>query len=140
MSPLEARRTLRVFWWLQLTIAVLPVWFFPSGSVDLVGQHRELVSLLFFVVALFLLFLNAKPFQRFKHAVIAVGQSRDTEHEQAAWQHLMHIRLQALWYACIPAWCGALAKVLGLEMPVVLLLAVATPVLFWLYRTPRQLS
>ncbi len=139
MKPLEARRTLRVYWWLQLAIAVLPVWLFPSAIVDL-DQHRELASLLFFVVALFLLFLNAKPFQRFKHAVIAVGQSRDTEHEQAAWQHLMHIRLQALWYACVPAWSAALAKIMGLEMPVVVLLAVASPVLFWLYRTPRQLS
>ena len=139
MKPLEARRTLRVYWWLQLAIAVLPVWLFPSAIVDL-DQHRELASLLFFVVALFLLFLNAKPFQRFKHAVIAVGQSRDTEREQAAWQHLMHIRLQALWYACVPAWSAALAKIMGLEMPVVVLLAVASPVLFWLYRTPRQLS
>ncbi|MDY0249149.1 MAG: MFS transporter [Pseudomonas sp.] len=139
MSPLDARRTLRVLWWLQLAVALLPVWMFPSAIFDL-GQHTELASLLFFIVALFLLFLNSKPFQRFKHAVIAVSASRATEHEQAAWQDLMHIRLQALWYACIPAWAATLAKILGLDMPVVALLAVATPVLFLLYRTPRQLS
>ena len=112
---------------------------FPAASFNL-GLQVEFVSLLFFVVALCLLFLNAKPFQRFKHAVIAVGAARDSEAEPAAWQDLMHIRLQALWYACIPAWSAALAKVLGLEMPVVVLLALASPVLFWLYRTPRQLS
>lgn len=139
MNPHEARRTLRVLWWLQLAVAVLPVWLFPAASFNL-GLQVEFVSLLFFVVALSLLFLNAKPFQRFKHAVIAVGAARDSEAEPAAWQDLMHIRLQALWYACIPAWSAALAKVLGLEMPVVVLLALASPVLFWLYRTPRQLS
>lgn len=138
MSPLDARRTLRVLWWLQLAVALLPVWLLPTAIFDL-EQHTGLASLLFFVCALFLLFLNAKPFQRFKHAVIAVGQSRDTENEHAAWQDLMHIRLQALWYACIPAWSATLAKTLGLEMPVVALLALATPMLFWLYRTPRQL-
>ncbi len=139
MSPLDARRTLRVLWWLQLAVALLPVWLFPSAIFDL-GSHVELASLLFFVVSLFLLFLNTKPFQRFKHAVIAVGKARNTEREDAVWQDLMHIRLQALWYACIPAWSATLAKALGLEMPVVALLAIATPVLFWLYRTPRQLS
>ena len=139
MSPLEARRTLRVLWWLQLAVAVLPVWLFPSARFNL-GMHTELVSLLFFVLALCLLFLNAKPFQRFKQAVIAIGAARETEAEAAAWQRLMHIRLQALWYGCIPAWSAALAKVLGLEMPVVMLLTLASPVLFWLYRTPRQLS
>ena len=101
MSPLEARRTLRVLWWLQLAVAVLPVWLFPSARFNL-GMHTELVSLLFFVLALCLLFLNAKPFQRFKQAVIAIGAARETEAEAAAWQCLMHIRLQALWYGCIP--------------------------------------
>ena len=139
MKPFEARHTLRMLWWLQLAVALLPVWLFPARAFSL-GQHVEQVSMLFFAVALFLLFLNNKPFQRFKHAVIAVGQVRNTEQESNAWQHLMHTRLQALWYACIPAWAAALAKTLGLEMPVVVLLALATPVLFWLYRTPKQLS
>lgn len=139
MIPSEARRILRMLWWLQLAVALLPVWLFPSELYNL-GQHTELVSVIFFAVVLSSLFLNHRPFQRFKHAVIAVGDERHTKHEPAAWQHLMHIRLQALWYACIPAWSATLAKILGLEMPVVVLLAVATPVLFWLYRTPQQLS
>lgn len=139
MRPVEARRTLRMLWWLQLAVALLPAWLFPSAIYNL-AERTELVSILFFAAALSLLFLNNRPFQRFKHAVIAVGKARDTEQEQDAWQHLMHVRLQALWYACIPAWAAALAKLIGLEMPVVILLAVATPVLFWLYRTPKQLS
>ncbi|MCK9535727.1 MAG: MFS transporter [Pseudomonas sp.] len=139
MRPVEARRTLRMLWWLQLAVAMLPVWLFPSAIYDL-GAQIERVSVLFFVVALTLLFLNNRPFQRFKHAVIALGKVRDTEQEAAAWQHLMHCRLQALWYACLPAWAAALAKLLDLEVPVIVLLAVATPVLFWLYRTPRQLA
>ena len=139
MIPVEARRTLRMLWWLQLAVALLPVWLFPAAVYDL-GSRTELVSILFFIVALSLLFLNHRPFQRFKHAVITVGNLRNTKQEPAAWQRLMHIRLQALWYACIPAWSATIAKVLGLEMPVVMLLAVATPVLFWLYRTPQQLS
>jgi len=139
VRPVEARRTLRMLWWLQLAVAMLPVWLFPSAIYDL-GAQIERVSVLFFVVALTLLFLNNRPFQRFKHAVIALGKVRDTEQEAAAWQHLMHCRLQALWYACLPAWAAALAKLLDLEMPVIVLLAVATPVLFWLYRTPRQLA
>jgi len=128
-----------MLWWLQLAVAMLPVWLFPSAIYDL-GAQIERVSVLFFVVALTLLFLNNRPFQRFKHAVIALGKVRDTEQEAAAWQYLMHCRLQALWYACLPAWAAALAKLLDLEMPVIVLLAVATPVLFWLYRTPRQLA
>lgn len=139
MSPSDARRTLRVLWWLQLTVALLPVWLFPVRSFAF-EQDIELLSLSFFAVSLSLLFLNNKPFQRFKHAVITLGKVRNTEQESAAWQSLMHTRLQALWYACTPAWAAALAKVIGLEMPVVVLLALATPVLFWLYRTPRQLS
>lgn len=139
MRPYEARRILRVFWWLQLTVAMLPVWMFPSAIIQF-EQQREKVSLLFFIAALLLLFLNAKPFQRFKHAVIAVGGARDSEAEPDAWQNLMHVRLQALWYACLPAWAAALAKVLGLEGPVIVLLLIASPILFWLYRTPRQLS
>lgn len=139
MSPNEARRTLAVLWWLQLAVAMLPVWLFPARSFDL-GTHRELLSLLFFVASLSLLFLNHKPFQRFKRAVITLGKVRHTEQESAAWQSLLHTRLQALWYACIPAWAAAMAKSIGLELPVVVLLGLATPVLFWLYRTPRQLS
>jgi len=139
VSPNDARRTLCVLWWLQLTVAMFPVWLFPKRSFDL-GEHTELLSLSFFAVSLSLLFLSHKPFQRFKHAVIAVGKARHTEQEPAAWQCLLHTRLHALWYACIPAWTAALAKTIGLELPVVVLLALATPVLFWLYRTPRQLS
>lgn len=139
MKPQEVRRTLRMLWWLQLSVAVLPVCLVPAGLFS-VGQYTERVSLLFFVLALSLLFLNAKPFQRFKHAVIMVGQVRETAQEADAWQRLMHVRLRALWYACIPAWSALFAKVLGLDMPVVVLLTLATPVLFWLYRTPKQLS
>ncbi len=138
MSPNDARRTLRVLWWLQLIVALFPVWLFPSRSFDL-GEHTELFSLSFFVLSLSLLFLSHKPFQRFKHAVITLGKARHTGQESAAWQSLLYTRLHALWYACIPAWAAAVAKVIGLEMPVVILLALATPVLFWLYRTPRQL-
>ncbi|MDY0206022.1 MAG: MFS transporter [Pseudomonas sp.] len=139
MRPAEARRALRMLWWLQLAVALLPVWLFPSAIYNL-GQYSEQGSLLFFVAALFLLFLNNKPFQRFKHGVIAVGQARDTHQENDAWQHFMHLRLHALWYACIPAWAAAVAKIIGLELPVIILLAIATPILFWLYRTPKQLS
>lgn len=139
MKPQEVRRTLRMLWWLQLSVAVLPVCLVPAGLFSL-GQYTERVSLLFFVLALSLLFLNAKPFQRFKHAVLMVGQVRETAQEADAWQRLMHVRLRALWYACIPAWSALFAKVLGLDMPVVVLLTLATPVLFWLYRTPKQLS
>lgn len=139
MKPSEARRTLRMLWWLQLAVAMLPVWLLPTAVYDL-GEHTELSSLLFFAVALFLLFFNHKPFQRFKHAVIAVGAARDTYQEDGAWQNLMHLRLQALWIACLPAWAATLAKILGMESPVVILLAIATPMLFWLYRTPKQLS
>ena len=139
MKPVEARRTLRMLWWLQLAVAMLPVWLFPAAVYDL-GEQTETASIVFFVVALSLLFFNNKPFQRFKHAVIAVGVARDTPQEHAAWQHLMHLRLQALWFACLPAWAGTLAKILGMELPVVILLAISTPVLFWLYRTPKQLS
>lgn len=139
MKPTEARRFLRTLWWLQLLVALLPVWFFPRNIYSL-GQNTELVSLLFFIAALASLFFNIKPFTRFKHAVIAVGQARGSEQESAAWQNLMHARLRALWIACLPAWAAALAKVCGLEMPAVLLLALATPVLFWLYRTPQQLA
>lgn len=139
MKPSEARRTLRMLWWLQLAVAILPVWLLPADVYD-VGEHVHTASFVFFAFALCLLFLNNRPFHRFKHAVIAVGAARNTPDEDAAWQHLMHLRLQALWFACLPAWAATLAKILGMEMPVVVLLAITTPVLFWLYRTPKQLA
>lgn len=139
MNPVEARRVLRMLWWLQLIVGLLPVTLFPRNTFSL-ALPTEQASLIFFVLALCLLFLNIKPFARFKHAVIAVGKARASEQESEAWQQLMHARLRALWVACLPAGAAAIAKVFGLGMPIVVLLAVATPVLFWLYRTPRQLS
>ncbi|NLJ12132.1 MFS transporter [Denitrificimonas caeni] len=139
MKPQESRRVLRVLWWLQLIVALLPVWLFPDNAFDL-GAQPEYFSLLFFAAALCLLFLNVKPFRRFKHAVIDLGKVLNTEQAADAWQHLMHVRLRALWYACLPAWAAAVGKTVGLELPAIFLLAVATPMLFWLYRTPRQLA
>ncbi len=140
MKPIEARGTLRMLWWLQLAVALLPVLLLP-GELYRLGEHKEWVSLVFFVVGLSLLFLNHRPFQRFKHAVIAVGQARQSpqEEQKAAWQQLMHVRLQALWFACLPAWFAVVAKILGLEASVMVLLTFATLVIFWLYRTPKQL-
>jgi len=139
VKPHEARRALSMLWWLQLMVALLPVWLFPTAVFKL-GENTERLSVVYFVLALLTLFLNHKPFQRFKQAVIAVGQARATEQEKPAWQYLMHCRLHALWFACVPAWAAALAKIFGLEAPVVILLSLATPILFWLYRTPKQLS
>ena len=42
MNPHEARRTLRVLWWLQLAVAVLPVWLFPAARFNL-GLQTEVV-------------------------------------------------------------------------------------------------
>lgn len=103
MKPQEVRRTLRMLWWLQLSVAVLPVCLVPAGLFSL-GQYTERVSLLFFVLALSLLFLNAKPFQRFKHAVIMVGQVRETAQEAdalRAFNACALARLMVRLYSCM---------------------------------------
>ena len=58
----------------------------------------------------------------------------------AAWDHLAQVRRRALLAAGLPAWIAALAVFVGLEGVPLLLLALSTLVLFYLYRIPRQVG
>ena len=58
----------------------------------------------------------------------------------AAWIALAARRRTALLVASLPAWIGALAVFVGLEAVPLMLLALSTAVLFYLYRIPRQLG
>ena len=93
-----------------------------------------------FIAALASLFVSLPLFRAYKHALIATGQALDSEAEPAAWQQLIHCRRRALQAAGLPAWVGALAVFSGLHAVPLTLLALASLVLFYLYRIPAQLA
>jgi hypothetical protein len=86
------------------------------------------------------MFVSLKFFGGYKHALIATQKALDTPEEPAAWIVLAAKRRTAFFAAGLPAWIGALAVFVGLEAVPLVLLALSTTVLFYLYRIPRQLG
>lgn len=64
----------------------------------------------------------------------------DTPDEPAAWVALARIRRLAFVGAALPAWIAALAVFAGLPALPLMLLALSSLVLLYLYRIPRQLG
>lgn len=72
--------------------------------------------------------------------MITTQKALDTPEEPQAWIDLAARRRAAFLVAGLPAWVGALAVFVGLEAVPLMLLALSTAVLFYLYRIPRQLG
>lgn len=139
MTRGQVRRRLAVNWWQYLALALLPLFV-----INLVfGKSEPLLPVLampFFIAGVASMFVSLRYFNGYKHALIATQKALDTPEEPAAWITLAARRRVALLIAGLPAWIGALAVFVGLEAVPLILLALSTLVLFYLYRIPRQLG
>ncbi|MDH2079803.1 MFS transporter [Pseudomonas atacamensis] len=127
MTRGQVRRRLAVAWWQYLALALLPLFVLNA----LFGEGQGLLPVLampLFIAGVASMFVSLKYFARYKHALIATQKA------------LAARRRAALLVASLPAWIGALAVFVGLEAVPLMLLALSTAVLFYLYRIPRQLG
>ena len=139
MTRGQVRRRLSIAWWKYLALALLPL-FVINGVF---GQGEAILPVLampFFIAGVASMFVSLKFFGRYKHALIATQKALDTPEEPAAWIALAACLRSAFVVAALPAWIGALAVFVGLEAVPLMLLALSTAVLFYLYRIPRQLA
>nr|WP_219737015.1 MULTISPECIES: MFS transporter [Pseudomonas fluorescens group] len=128
-----------IAWWKYLALALLPL-FVINGVF---GQGEAILPVLampLFIAGVASMFVSLKFFGRYKHALIATQKALDTPEEPAAWIALAACLRSAFVVAALPAWIGALAVFVGLEAVPLMLLALSTAVLFYLYRIPRQLA
>lgn len=138
MTRRERRRRLALAWWRQLGLTLAPLLLLNL----LFGAERPptLLAMPLFVAGLAALFVSLPLFHGYKRALIATGKALDSEQEPAAWLALANRRRLALRGAGLPAWIAAIAVFAGLEAIALLLLALASVVLLYLYRIPRQLG
>ncbi|WP_219097478.1 MFS transporter [Pseudomonas sp. UMAB-40] len=139
MTRGQVRRRLSFNWWQYLAMALVPL-FVINGVF---GQGEAILPVLampLFIAGVASMFVSLKFFGSYKHALIATQKALDTPEEPAAWITLAAKRRTALLVASLPAWIGALAVFVGLEAVPLVLLALSTTVLFYLYRIPRQLG
>ncbi|MEX3774084.1 MFS transporter [Pseudomonas sp. MYb118] len=139
MTRGQVRRRLAVSWWQYLALGLLPL-FVINGVFGTVEPMLPVLAMPMFIAGMASMFVSLKFFNRYKHALIATGKALDTPDEPAAWITLAARRRAAFLAAGLPAWIGALAVFVGLEAVPLVLLAISTAVLFYLYRIPRQLS
>jgi len=135
----QVRRRLSVSWWQYLALALLPL--FVINAVF--GQGEAILPVLampLFIAGVASMFVSLRFFGSYKQALIATQKALDTPEESQAWIDLAARRRAALLVAGLPAWVGALAVFVGLEAVPLMLLALSTAVLFYLYRIPRQLG
>ncbi|WHS59701.1 MFS transporter [Pseudomonas sp. G2-4] len=139
MTRGQVRRRLAVSWWQYLALAVVPL--FVINAVF--GQGEAILPVLampLFIAGVASMFVSLRFFGPYKHALVATQKALDTPEEPQAWIALAARRRAAFLVAGLPAWIGALAVFVGLEAVPLMLLALSTVVLFYLYRIPRQLG
>ncbi|MCI0993395.1 MFS transporter [Pseudomonas corrugata] len=139
MTRGQVRRRLSISWWKYLALALLPLFV-----INLVfGQGEAILPVLampLFIAGVASMFVSLRFFGAYKHALIATQNALDTPEEPQAWITLAASRRAAFLVAGLPAWIGALAVFVGLEAVPLMLLALSSTVLFYLYRLPRQLG
>jgi hypothetical protein len=135
----QVRRRLAVSWWKYLALALVPLFV-----INLVfGQGEAILPVLampLFIAGVASMFVSLRFFGPYKHALVATQKALDTPEEPQAWIALAARRRAAFLVAGLPAWIGALAVFVGLEAVPLMLLALSSTVLFYLYRIPRQLG
>lgn len=139
MTRGQVRRRLSISWWKYLALALLPL--FVINAVF--GQGEALLPVLampLFIAGVASMFVSLRFFGGYKRALIATQKALDSPEEPHAWIELAARRRAAFLAAGLPAWIGALAVFAGLEAVPLMLLALSSAVLFYLYRLPRQLG
>ncbi|MHA6791222.1 MFS transporter [Pseudomonas bijieensis] len=139
MTRGQVRRRLAVSWWKYLALALVPLFV-----INLVfGQGEAILPVLampLFIAGVASMFVSLRFFGPYKHALVATQKALDTPEEPQAWIALAARRRAAFLVAGLPAWIGALAVFVGLDAVPLMLLALSSTVLFYLYRIPRQLG
>lgn len=138
MSRSETRRRLALAWWSRLLLTLAPLF----GVNLLFGAERQPgpLAMPLFIAGLLAMFASLPQFGAYKRALMATEKALDTPQEAAAWQALGQCRSRAMWVAALPAWVAVGALFAGLEGIPLLLLALSSLVLLYLYRIPRQLG
>ena len=139
MNRATTRRRLALAWWWQVLLTLAPLVILDGLFADL-RAAPSVLALPLFIAGCSSLFVSLGQFKRYKHALIATEKALNSDTETAAWQALGQTRRRAFIAAGLPAWIAALAVLAGLEAVPLILLAVASLVLLYLYRIPRQLG
>lgn len=138
MTRGEVRRRLALEWWRQLAVTLAPL--FVLNLLFGADQQTGMLTMPLFIVGLASMFVSLPLFSAYKRALVATEKALDTPAEQAAWLELARVRRLALLGAALPAWIAAVAVFAGLEAIPLILLAISSIVLLYLYRIPRQLG
>ena len=138
MTRNQVRRRLALAWWWQVLVTLAPLFVFNGLFAEQVAH--SVLAMPLFIVGLASMFVSLPLFHRYKHGLIATEKALDTPDEPAAWLALARIRRLAFIGAALPAWIAALAVFAGLPALPLVLLALSSLVLLYLYRIPRQLG
>ena len=133
------RRWLAIEWYLRVALALAPM-LLLAGLFSEPLTNIEMLQMPLFITALCSLFITLPMFRRYKHALIDASKALNTPLEEHAWLRLSLRRRSALRVAALPAWIGAISLLIGLNPVALIMLAVASVVLCWLYRIPDQLA
>ena len=138
MTRGQVRRRLALEWWRQLAVTLAPL--FVLNLLFGAEQKTGLLTMLLFIAGLASMFVSLPLFSAYKRALVATEQALDTAAEHDAWLELARVRRLAFLGAALPAWVAAVAVFAGLEAIPLILLAISSIVLLYLYRIPRQLG
>lgn len=138
MTRSEVRRRLALEWWRYLAVALAPLLVLNLAFGA--GQQTGVLTMPLFIAGLASMFVSLPLFSVYKRALISTEKSLDTDAEPAAWLELARCRRLAFLGAGLPAWIAAIAVFAGLEAIPLMLLALSSMVLLYLYRIPRQLG
>ncbi|BAN46416.1 hypothetical protein [Metapseudomonas resinovorans] len=139
MTRPQVRRQLALAWWRQLGYTLLPLLVMSY----LFGEDEPLLPVLqmpLFIVGLASMFLTLPLFSAYKRALVATEAALGRAEEPGAWAELARRRRKAFLAAGLPAWIAAVAVLVGLNGVALILLAVSSVVILYLYRIPRQLG
>ncbi|WP_339413151.1 MFS transporter [Pseudomonas sp. EA_35y_Pfl2_R5] len=137
MTRGEVRQRLALEWWRQLAVTLAPLFLLNLlyGS----GQPG-LLTMPLFIGGLASMFVSLPLFSGYKRALIATEKALGTADEHDAWIELARVRRLGFLGAALPAWIAAIAVFAGLEAIPLILLAISSIVMLYLYRIPRQLG
>jgi hypothetical protein len=134
----QVRRRLALEWWRQLAVTLAPL--FVLNLLFGADQKTGLLTMPLFIAGLASMFVSLPLFSVYKRALVTTEKALDTADEHDAWLELARVRRLAFLGAALPAWIAAIAVFAGLEAIPLILLAISSIVLLYLYRIPRQLG
>lgn len=124
-------------WWLHLSLALGPLFVLLKWGPEF--DSLGVLATPLFIAALCSMFVTLPLFRSYKLALIAVGKKRDEADEPEYWVDLVRTWRNGVLGASLPAWIGALACFTDLTGVAILLLALTSLLILWLYRVPRLL-